>query len=211
MSLSTTKSHFAGLLHEIADLAYFRRTVLVASAHNMPVESYVAVLVRDLGGQPRGARAQTFYYNPSPPVEFFARGVDVESPGSAAPGLARPGTASRHPMCRDLRADPRQASGADAVPAEERALSDRYERGRPGWLIFGRPLRRGARLGGGAPSVAPGDRRGRPRNFPREGGVGLPLRRRDGRARLRGGRRRGSDTLIGQRLPSSTGIAGWVW
>ena len=38
MSLSTTKSH-AGLLHEVADLAYFRRTVLVASAHNMPVES----------------------------------------------------------------------------------------------------------------------------------------------------------------------------
>ena len=49
----------------------------------------------------------------------------------------------------------------------------------------------GVALGGGAPSVAPGDRRGRSRNIPREGGVGLPLRRRDGRARLRGGRRRG--------------------
>ena len=40
MSLSTTKSQFAGVLHELADSAYFRRTVLVASAHNMPVESY---------------------------------------------------------------------------------------------------------------------------------------------------------------------------
>ena len=29
-----------GLLHELADSAYFQRTVLVASAHNMPVESY---------------------------------------------------------------------------------------------------------------------------------------------------------------------------
>ena len=40
MSLSTTKKPFAGILHELADSAYFRRTVLVASAHNMPVESY---------------------------------------------------------------------------------------------------------------------------------------------------------------------------
>jgi hypothetical protein len=39
MSLSTTKRQFAELLHELADTAYFRRTVLVASAHNMPVES----------------------------------------------------------------------------------------------------------------------------------------------------------------------------
>jgi len=40
MSLSTTKKPFASVLHELADSAYFRRTVLVASAHNMPVESY---------------------------------------------------------------------------------------------------------------------------------------------------------------------------
>ena len=40
MSLSTTKRQFAGILHELADTAYFRKTVLVASAHNMPVESY---------------------------------------------------------------------------------------------------------------------------------------------------------------------------
>src|SRR5712691_614799 len=40
MSLSTTKRQFAGVLHELADTAYFRRTMIVASAHNMPVESY---------------------------------------------------------------------------------------------------------------------------------------------------------------------------
>ena len=40
MSLSTTKKELATLLHELADDACFRRTVLVASAHNMPVESY---------------------------------------------------------------------------------------------------------------------------------------------------------------------------
>ena len=40
LSLSTTKRSFAELLHELADSAYFQGTVLVASAHNMPVESY---------------------------------------------------------------------------------------------------------------------------------------------------------------------------
>jgi len=40
MSLSTTKRQFAGVLHELTDRAYFQRNVLVASAHNMPVESY---------------------------------------------------------------------------------------------------------------------------------------------------------------------------
>ena len=37
MSLSTTKQALSGTLHELADSAYFRRTLLVASAHNMPV------------------------------------------------------------------------------------------------------------------------------------------------------------------------------
>src|SRR6185295_10564142 len=40
MSLSTTKRYLAGTLRELADSAYFQRTVLVASAHNMPVESF---------------------------------------------------------------------------------------------------------------------------------------------------------------------------
>ena len=40
MSLSTTKRQFAEVLHDLADTAYFNRTILVASAHNMPVESY---------------------------------------------------------------------------------------------------------------------------------------------------------------------------
>src|SRR5262249_13103391 len=40
MSLSTTKRQFAETLHDLADAAYFRRTMLVASAHNMPVESF---------------------------------------------------------------------------------------------------------------------------------------------------------------------------
>jgi subtilisin len=79
MSLSTTKRQFAGLLHELADTAYFRRTVLVASAHNMPVESYPWRFSSVISvGSHEEPDPMTFFYNPSPPVEFFARGVGVE-------------------------------------------------------------------------------------------------------------------------------------
>jgi subtilisin len=79
MSLSTTKQEFSVILHELADSAYFRRSVLVASAHNMPVDSYPWRFssVISVGSHER-ADPLEFFYNPSPPVEFFARGVDIE-------------------------------------------------------------------------------------------------------------------------------------
>ena len=40
MSLSTTKKQYVDRLHELADVAYFKRAMLIASAHNMPVESF---------------------------------------------------------------------------------------------------------------------------------------------------------------------------
>ncbi len=79
MSLSTTKRQFSGLLHDLADTAYFRRTVLVASAHNMPVESYPWRFSSVISvGSHEEREPDTFFYNPAPPVEFFARGVGVE-------------------------------------------------------------------------------------------------------------------------------------
>jgi subtilisin len=81
MSLSTTKRQFAGVLHELADRAYFRRTVLVASAHNMPVESYPWRFSSVISvASHEDPDPMTFFYNPAPPVEFFARGFDVEVP-----------------------------------------------------------------------------------------------------------------------------------
>jgi subtilisin len=79
MSLSTTKAKFTGLLHELADNAYFKRTMLVASAHNMPVESYPWRFSSVISvGSHEQPDPLAYYYNPAPPVEFFARGVDVE-------------------------------------------------------------------------------------------------------------------------------------
>jgi subtilisin family serine protease len=81
LSLSTTKRKFAGSLHDLADLAYFRRTMLVASAHNMPVESFPWRFASVVSvGSHQGEEAFNYFYNPEPPVEFFARGVGVEAP-----------------------------------------------------------------------------------------------------------------------------------
>jgi subtilisin len=79
MSLSTTKSKFATVLHDLADSAYFRRSIVVASAHNMPVESYPWRFSSVISvGSHEEPDPLAFYYNPAPPVEFFGRGVDVD-------------------------------------------------------------------------------------------------------------------------------------
>ncbi len=79
LSLSTTKSKFAAELRELADRAYYRGSVLVASAHNMPVESYPWRFSSVLSvGSHAGNDPFEFYVNPEPPVEFAAPGVDLE-------------------------------------------------------------------------------------------------------------------------------------
>jgi subtilisin len=79
LSLSTTKQHVAAQLRELADLAYFRNVSIVASAHNMPVESYPWRFSSVLSvGSHDGRDPYEYYANPSPPVEFVAPGVDLE-------------------------------------------------------------------------------------------------------------------------------------
>jgi len=78
MSLSTTKRGFAADLHELADAAYFKRTTIVAAAHNMPVESYPWRFASVISvGSHEAADPLVFYANPDPPVEIFARGLNV--------------------------------------------------------------------------------------------------------------------------------------
>jgi subtilisin family serine protease len=81
LSLSTTKKQFAPRLHELADAAYFRRTMIVASAHNMPIESFPWRFASVISvGSHEDEDPFTYYYNPTPPVEFFARGLEVQVP-----------------------------------------------------------------------------------------------------------------------------------
>ena len=79
MSLSTTRTKYVERLHELADHAYFKRVLLVASAHNMPVESFPWRFASVISvGSHEETDGLTFYYNPNPPVEFFGRGLDLD-------------------------------------------------------------------------------------------------------------------------------------
>ena len=79
LSLSTTRVRFAEELHALADHAYFNRSVIVASAHNTPVESYPWRFASVISvGSHQEDDLDLHLYNPDPPVEFFAPGQNVE-------------------------------------------------------------------------------------------------------------------------------------
>jgi subtilisin family serine protease len=79
MSLSTSKADLLDSLRKLTDGAYFRRATIVASAHNMAVESYPWRFSSVVSvGSHEEADPMRFYYNPDPPVEFFARGLEID-------------------------------------------------------------------------------------------------------------------------------------
>jgi len=80
LSLSTTRLKFVDELRAIADEAFFRRTAIVASAHNTPVESFPwrFASVISVGSHHEETDPELLLYNPNPPVEFFAPGQNVE-------------------------------------------------------------------------------------------------------------------------------------
>ncbi|WP_299053792.1 S8 family serine peptidase [uncultured Nocardioides sp.] len=79
LSLSSKSRAMFATLHEVADDAYFAGSTLVCAANNVPGPTYpsqfasvVSVAARP-GDDPWGLAC-----NPRPPVEFGARGIDVE-------------------------------------------------------------------------------------------------------------------------------------
>lgn len=79
LSLSTTKSRFVPELRELADLAYFANTVIVASAHNMPVASFPWRFSSVISvGSHAGTDPLEYHVNAAPPVEFAAPGVELD-------------------------------------------------------------------------------------------------------------------------------------
>jgi subtilisin len=79
LSLSSKAESMFAPLHEVADSAYFSGTVLVCAANNLPGPTYPSQYssVVSVAARP-GADALALAYNPHPPVEFGARGIDVD-------------------------------------------------------------------------------------------------------------------------------------
>jgi subtilisin family serine protease len=78
MSLGTTKKDFFGTLHELADLAYFQNVLLVTAANNMPTPSFPSVYASVIAVAAHEEQdPYRYYYNPAPPVEFGALGINA--------------------------------------------------------------------------------------------------------------------------------------
>ena len=78
LSLSSKSESLYPVFHQLVDDAYFRGISLVSAANNVPAPSYPSLFSSVFSvaahAEPDPMR---FYYNPAPPVEFGAWGVDV--------------------------------------------------------------------------------------------------------------------------------------
>jgi subtilisin len=79
LSLSSRSDALHGVFHDVADQAYFANTLLVSAANNVPGPSYPSLFATVISTAAHDvADAAVWFYNPSPPVEFGAYGVDVD-------------------------------------------------------------------------------------------------------------------------------------
>jgi len=123
LSLSSGSEELFAEFHELADQAYFENTVLVCAASNTPgrssypslFSSVISVAAHD------SPDPLTWFYNPRPPVEFGARGVDVPVAWRGGASIIGTGNSFATPHIAGLVARIR-ATYPDATPFEVKAL-----------------------------------------------------------------------------------------
>jgi subtilisin family serine protease len=103
MSLSTGREDYFAVFHELADEAYFKGVMLVCAVNNVAGASYpseyasvFSVAAHD-GKDPFG-----FDYNPKPPAEFGAPGIDIEVAWSAGSTIVTTGNSFAAPHIAGL-------------------------------------------------------------------------------------------------------------
>src|SRR5579859_270818 len=78
LSLGTTKKDFFALLHELTDTAYFHNMLLVTASNNIPIPSFPSMFASVVSvACHTGKDTFQYFYNPKPPVEFGAPGINV--------------------------------------------------------------------------------------------------------------------------------------
>jgi subtilisin family serine protease len=78
LSLSTSKKDYFALFHSLTDDAYFKNVMLVSAASNFDEPSMPSLYSSVFSvASHAGKDPFTYYYNPAPPVEFGAPGIDL--------------------------------------------------------------------------------------------------------------------------------------
>ena len=78
LSLSTSKKDYFAMFHSITDEAYFKNIMVVSAASNFDEPSFPSLYSSVFSvASHAGKDPYTYYYNPTPPVEFGAPGIDL--------------------------------------------------------------------------------------------------------------------------------------
>jgi subtilisin family serine protease len=81
LSLSTGKRDYFAVFHELVDEAYFANVMLVCAVNNVAGPTYPSQYASVFSVAANEATdPYRFDYNPAPPVEFGAPGIDIEVP-----------------------------------------------------------------------------------------------------------------------------------
>ncbi|NHA67560.1 S8 family serine peptidase [Phycicoccus flavus] len=105
MSLSSQNEDWFAAFHEVADEAYFAGTLLVCAASNTPGATFPSQFASVVSVAALPAyEADTLVYNTAPPVEFGARGLDVEVAWTAGGTIRASGNSFATPHVAGLAA-----------------------------------------------------------------------------------------------------------
>ena len=98
LSLSSKSERLFAPLHDIADEAYFGGTLLVSAANNQPGPTYPSQYASVVSVAARvGDDPMALAYNSRPPVEFGARGIDVDVAWSGGGSMVATGNSFAAP------------------------------------------------------------------------------------------------------------------
>jgi subtilisin len=138
LSLGTPRRDWALAFYEVCDLAYFRGSVVVTAANNHPVVSFPSLFGQVISVACNLAKDPfEFHFNPDPPTEFLARGIDVELAWRAGGTITATGNSfaaphisglaalirSKHPGLRPFQVKTALWATAANLPAQDRALA----------------------------------------------------------------------------------------
>lgn len=103
LSLGTTKKEFYAVLHELTDQACFQNIILVTAANNMAIPSFPSIYASVISVAAHDVKdPYHYYYNPQPPVEFGALGIDVRVPWQNGEWLTATGNSFAAPHIAGL-------------------------------------------------------------------------------------------------------------
>ncbi len=122
LSLSSRSEAMAGRFRELADAAYFANTLLVAAVNNASGPSYPSLFAAVVSVAAHDVRdPDVWFYNPAPPVEFGAHGLDVDVAWRGGTRILATGNSFAAPHLAG-RAALIRARHPDATPFEVKTL-----------------------------------------------------------------------------------------